>query len=135
MSSYYIKIDTLPIAKARARLGKGHWFTPDRTAAYEKLIGQEFVIKHRHPLLKGPLRLSVTFRFPVPKRLSSRDAAKMVGQPHYQKPDGDNCLKAIKDALNEIAWVDDCQIAEFRVVKLWGYAPSVAIDVETMDGG
>ena len=35
------------------------------------------------------------------------------------KPDADNVLKAIKDALKEVAWKDDCQVYDERCIKVW----------------
>ena len=33
------------------------------------------------------------------------------------KPDSDNVEKAVKDALNGVAWVDDCQVVTTFVTK------------------
>lgn len=36
-----------------------------------------------------------------------------------KKPDSDNCLKAIADSLNEIAYKDDVQLLETEIKKYY----------------
>lgn len=52
-------------------------------------------------LLRHPMRLSFTAYFEMPKSWSKRKRAEHEGQPHLQKADSDNVLKAILDALFE----------------------------------
>lgn len=42
---------------------------------------------------------SVYFYFPMPKRWKTDERIKMHGQPHFRKPDFDNCYKLLVDAL------------------------------------
>lgn len=42
-------------------------------------------------------------------------------------------MKAIKDALNRIAWGDDAQVAEMHVSKVWGNRASTLVWVEAME--
>lgn len=51
--------------------------------------------------LRGPLRLSFTAYFEMPASWSKRRRLEHLGQPHLQKADSDNVLKAIMDALFE----------------------------------
>lgn len=37
--------------------------------------------------------------------------------PHSSKPDIDNVAKAVMDALNKLAWIDDAQVARLEVSK------------------
>ena len=41
----------------------------------------------------------VTFRLPLPPSWTDKRKAAMDGQPHQQKPDLDNLLKALGDAI------------------------------------
>lgn len=41
-------------------------------------------------------------------------------------------MKAIKDALNRIAWADDAQVADMRVSKVWGSRASTLVRVESI---
>jgi len=37
--------------------------------------------------------------------------------PHTSKPDIDNVAKAVMDALNKLAWIDDSQVSRLEVSK------------------
>ena len=39
-------------------------------------------------------------------------------QWHAKKPDVDNVAKAVIDALNKLAWIDDAQVCELLVIKI-----------------
>jgi len=45
------------------------------------------------------------------------------------KPDGDNNLKLVQDALNEIVWRDDAQVVDARVIKRYAAEPALRIQV------
>ncbi|SCU95566.1 conserved hypothetical protein [Cupriavidus necator] len=46
-----------------------------------------------------------------------------------KKPDADNVLKAVKDGMNGVVWVDDCQAVEYRISKKYGTSPGVYVEV------
>lgn len=52
----------------------------------------------------------VIFYLPIPK-----NGIKRLGKPHQQKPDCDNLLKALMDAIYD----DDAHIYDIRVSKFW----------------
>lgn len=58
----------------------------------------------------------VTFVLPMPASWSKKKKAEMSGKPHQQKPDADNLLKALMDAIYD----EDCAVWDVRVTKLWG---------------
>lgn len=64
---------------------------------------------------RGPTRLEVTFYAPITKA-----AAKRRDRFPDGKPDASKLLRAVEDALIGIVYVDDCQICELSVRKLWG---------------
>lgn len=67
---------------------------------------------------EGPVRMIVTLVKSRPKRLMRRaDPEGLVYCP--SKPDWDNCGKMIGDALNTIAYKDDAQICDARVLKFF----------------
>lgn len=65
----------------------------------------------------------VTFILPMPKSWSAKKKTAMAGTPHQQKPDNDNLLKALCDAL----YADDSGIWDVRITKLWGYDGEIII--------
>lgn len=65
----------------------------------------------------------VTFMLPVPQSWSKKRREQMNGQPHKSKPDSDNMLKALMDAL----YTDDAHIWDCRITKLWGEKGQIII--------
>ncbi len=71
---------------------------------------------------------TVIFHLPMPKSWSAKRRAAMNGEPHRQRPDLDNLLKAIMDALLP----EDCAVHQLSIGKRWaavGY-----IEVELLRG-
>jgi len=68
-------------------------------------------------LVKGPLpeRLNVVFYIPMPSSWSKKKKAEMCLQPHKNKPDIDNLIKAFTDCLA----VEDSYIHEVHAWKIW----------------
>lgn len=64
------------------------------------------------------VELSVTFLFPRPQRLVWK-TRPMTRLPLTIKPDGDNLIKAVKDALTGVVWEDDAQVFSGAYVKLY----------------
>ncbi|MFG1172141.1 RusA family crossover junction endodeoxyribonuclease [Erwiniaceae bacterium CAU 1747] len=65
----------------------------------------------------------VIFILPMPVSWSKKKRAASAGQPHQQKPDADNLLKALMDALYD----DDSSVWDVRVSKIWGETGSIRI--------
>jgi Holliday junction resolvase RusA-like endonuclease len=65
----------------------------------------------------------VTFVLPMPASWSKKKRQQHNGQPHQAKPDCDNMLKALMDALYE----DDAHIWDCRITKVWGEIGQIII--------
>lgn len=64
-----------------------------------------------------PVQLRLRLVFPRPKaRVWKR--RKMPAEWHTSKPDVDNVLKAVKDALSGVLWQDDRQVCAVTVEKV-----------------
>lgn len=90
-----------PVAKGRPRVYRGHGITPPRTVSAENRVYAAFIA--RYPDMKpvgGPVDVYAGFW------LSRRG-----------KPDIDNMIKLILDALNRVAWRDDAQITRIIASK------------------
>ncbi len=119
----------IPKPKARARTvrnkhtGEIHSFTPDTTASWEQsVLIQALEHKPDHPL-DEPLGMGLQFDLPRPKSLSKKRQWPSV------KPDLDNLVKAIQDALNGVYYVDDSRICEMVIRKRYGPNPGVEISL------
>lgn len=116
-----------PVPKARARVLKsGRSYTPRKTKLFERQVG--LFARRYAPItpLDVPLKLSLRFILVRPK--SSKRALPSV------KPDIDNYIKAVKDALNGIIWSDDSRICEVHAVKEYGASPRIDVEVDTWKG-
>ena len=117
-----------PFAKQRPRATRqGRIYTPAETVSFERQVGQ-IAAQHITEPFRGPVKLIVRATFETPKSWSKKKTAELIHRPHTQRPDLDNCLKALKDGLNRIAWADDSQVYEIDARKVWGiYAKTVVI--------
>jgi Holliday junction resolvase RusA-like endonuclease len=66
---------------------------------------------------EGPLALSITFIMPRPKNKVWKQKP-MPRYCHTKKPDLDNLVKAVLDALNGLASRDDAQIHTLHISKV-----------------
>lgn len=119
-----------PVAKARARVTSRGAFTPRATAEFERSI--RLLARMRAPKtpIACPLRIAIVFWLPKPKRTKHHCPAV--------RPDLDNYLKAVMDALNGIVWVDDGQICEITAGKYYcesGKSGSIFIQVSELEKG
>lgn len=67
----------------------------------------------------------VCFVMPMAKSWTKQRSIVMEGQPHEQRPDLDNLLKALGDALFE----DDSCIWDIRVTKVWGKEGKIKVRI------
>lgn len=134
---------TIPIApkgKSRHRTANGRAYTPKEQVRWEQQFAL-FAAKYR-PVqpFEGPLGLYIIATFARPKRLRrKKDETERPGRLfHFQKPDADNVLKSICDALNDTGWWnDDAQIAFTNVTKYFeeigGKGPRISCRVVQLD--
>jgi Holliday junction resolvase RusA-like endonuclease len=81
--------------------------------------------------LQGPVRVTVTFSVPAPKRIP----ADRLGWPSV-KPDVDKYVRAVLDALTMSGiWKDDGQAVMVQAVKVYGLleTPGVVVEVYALD--
>ena len=133
-----------PVGKGRQRAriasGKGRMFvqtyTPAKTRKYEaplRLLAQAAM--RGRPPFEGPLAMTVTAVMPIPQSWSQKkqqDAAAGLILPTV-KPDWDNLGKPT-DAFNEVVWRDDRQLADVRVLKVYGRRPCLRVEVRRPAG-
>jgi Holliday junction resolvase RusA-like endonuclease len=122
-----------PFGKQRPRVLKnGITYTPKETVNYETLIKELYIIQHFRKQLEGPVRIHIKAYFPIPKSVSKRKKEEMIAgkiRP-VKKPDMDNIIKIIADALNGLAYRDDSQIVECTIEKYFSDEERVEIEIE-----
>lgn len=111
-----------PKGKGRPRFAQGHAYTPQSTREYEKQILCAWKAENAEPFSENAyISLSVDAYFPIPKSARKDDRFRMANgyMLPSKKPDADNILKAVADALNGYAFQDDKQIVGMHVRKFY----------------
>lgn len=121
--------------KGRPRVNSytGMIYTPTTTKDYESLIEQYFLLKYpRFKTLEGRVGVNITATFNIPKSTKKSDREKMIQNEisPNKKPDIDNIVKIILDAMNKFAFKDDTQITKLSVEKIYGEEEKVHIEIE-----
>lgn len=127
-----------PQGKMRPRVVKrGNFvqtYTPDKTVNYENLVklmyGQE--AKGRVFDREKSLLVLIVALYDIPQSTSKKRAELMrIGEIRpTKKPDLDNIAKIICDALNGVAYHDDAQVVDLKVVKYYSDTPCVTVTIE-----
>lgn len=130
-----IKFEVLgtPVSKGRPRFVRktGIAYTPKRTQDAEKsFLYQALYHKPPEPI-KEPVSLYIRFCMPIPKSTSKKKRQEMLQSPtpHTKRPDLDNLVKLVKDALNGVFWLDDNQIYNLHTEKIYGEVPKTIIEI------
>lgn len=122
-AAYHLTIFGVAKGKPRQRFAGGHVYSP--STAYEREVGTEFRRQNpgAEPMPKGvPVKVDVIAFFPEPKSATKaqRDSMRSGQILPTRKPDADNILKLVLDALNGLAWHDDAQVTSVTCKKLYG---------------
>ena len=129
-----------PKGKARARTvrmksGKTLSYTPEETVAYENLVKISFKQSYPHyePTYR-PIEVEIYAFYPIPKTMPKRDVTAIQSGALFptKKPDVDNICKIVTDALNEIAYHDDCQIVKATIHKQYSAEPCVKVFINSL---
>ena len=111
-----------PRGKGRPRF-RGHAYTDSKTRAYENKIQEAFIQSGGNMIPKGtPVGVEVQCRFRIPCSYTKRrkEQCRENLELPLKKPDGDNVLKIVCDALNGLAYTDDTQVSDMVVRKRYG---------------
>lgn len=93
-----------PVAKGRPRFARqGQYvrtYTPKKTEDYEKFV--QLCWRRQSGVVfpeRTALAVKIRAYFKIPKSISNRKRAEMIGKPHIKKADGDNIAKSIMALL------------------------------------
>ena len=123
------------IGKARPRYSKYATYIPKKTKDFEEMIKWNFIKKAKQdgtfqePSTK-PISIKIYIEFIPPKSVSRKKYIMLMGKPHICRPDEDNIVKAIQDALNGIAYKDDSQVYELYAIKKYGEEDRIVVIIE-----
>lgn len=112
-------VEGKPIGKQSVRVANRHSFIPKKTRDYMNKVAAAFKLCNAE-LITGPVELIISEYRERPKYHygTGRNSDKI--KDRYQqvfcvtKPDISNTKKAIEDALNGLAWIDDSYVVDSR---------------------
>ena len=122
--------------KARPRVNTltGRAYTPGNTKDYEMLIKQYFKVKYpRYETLEGRIIIKIEAYFEPPKSTSKKQTEQMLENKisPTKKPDIDNIIKIVLDALNKMAFRDDSKVTKIEVEKIYGPVEKIKVKIDT----
>ena len=127
-----------PVGKGRPRFsgtknGRVHTYTPDKTAQYEKLVKRHWKESGGKSFGEKQVAVDIYAYFPIPKSYSKKRVQEIIdnNEKPTKKPDCDNIIKIVLDALNGLAYDDDKHVVSVCCIKLYAThnKPRVAVAV------
>ena len=128
-----------PQGKQRAKVsmigGFARAYTPEETVSYENRIILSFrqaLNGAKTPYWEKPVKVRIIAHHAIPKSFSKKKQAEALnGKIRPQtKPDIDNVVKVVCDALNSVAYRDDTQVIRIVAEKVYSDEPKLVIDIE-----
>ena len=117
-----------PIPKGRPKFfNRGNYvgvYTPVKTKDYQNHIIDHSLKYKPHGLIKCAIIMNLDFILPRPKSLPK----KFIH--HIKRPDLDNYIKCVLDALNKVFYQDDSQIVQLNATKQYGESVGVHIRIK-----
>lgn len=102
--------------RATARGAHARVYTPSKTRVFEARIRKAWdeQVGERWARFDGPVTVTVE----VARELAKSNPKFWAGRQDLQKPDADNVLKAVLDALNGLAYSDDACVTKATPEKM-----------------
>ena len=126
-----------PKGKQRPRLckirGRSIVYTPKQTTEYEQKIRASCRRLMSEKFPQGiPLEIKITALFSIPKKFNKEQREKSINGELLptKKPDGDNVIKIVLDALNDTAYFDDSQVCGINFFKNYGEKAQIIIEIK-----
>ena len=128
------------VGKGRPRYSRRgdyvHTYTPKKTKEFEDAIRFEFMASNceKMPVYgkDTPLQARMTFAFSVPKSCpkKKREACLKGEASHTKRPDTDNLIKSVLDALVGAAFEDDASVVKVVAEKIYAEEPYVEVVID-----
>lgn len=127
-----------PVGKGRPRFRNAGSFvqtyTPKKTASYEQCVRMEYerqcgAVKFDREV---PLDVRILAYFGIPKSKPKKTQRlmRLFQIRPTKKPDCDNIAKAVLDACNDVAYVDDVQVVDLQVRKFFSDNPRLVVTIK-----
>lgn len=116
----WVQVEGRPQGKSRPRFSNGRAYTPRTTVDYEKRVAMAYReqdgVYHTEPVAVEVLAV-----YKIPKAMPKGRKAEIMAEaiPPTVKPDIDNIIKVVMDALNGVAYKDDAAVAFVTGAKMY----------------
>jgi len=126
-----------PVGKGRPRFARrGNFvstYSPQKTKTYEDEIRMMAkAAMGSSEALDTPVTVAIYIRVGIPASFSKqkrKDALAGILKP-TKKPDIDNIAKCFLDGMNDIVYLDDKQVVNLHVTKVYAETPAVEVMVK-----
>ena len=112
-----------PRVKAFVRGGHAGIYTPDGAETWKQEVRRQAVANAPESIIAGVVRIQLDFFLPRPKAHLTKYGTPKAKSPvwHCKKPDLDNLIKAVTDAITDTqrVWLDDSQICQITATKTY----------------
>jgi Holliday junction resolvase RusA-like endonuclease len=117
------------------RKGKYKDEAAQRYLSYKQAIQWQIAVQNKEEtIFENPVEVDVVFFMPIPKSWSKPKRMRHAFTPHKTKPDIDNILKGLFDALNGLIWKDDNIVAKVSATKVYTpFKEGIQVKVKEMD--
>ena len=132
-------VDGDPVPKGRPRFARRGQFVQTYTDAKTIDYETHVAMRARHAIgstkpLEGALSVFLYLRYTVPESYSKkRKEACLRGLEYPKRIDIDNVYKSVTDAMNGIVYLDDSQIVEAHIKKVYAEESGANIMVQECD--
>lgn len=135
-AAVYFVVTGNPVGKGRPRAtsrgGFVRMYTDAKTLGFEAAVADEASTAMRgFEVFETPMQMQLSAYYPIPKSWSKKKRQQAIDGEIYPnvKPDLDNVLKAVLDALNGVVYVDDSQVINLVATKRYSTDPRVEVYV------
>lgn len=120
-----------PVPWARSRQSGKRHFTSKEVSDYKQALGfaarSANLSEHRYEMyFDGPVRVDLTVHIPIPKSWSKKKQKEYYNF-HPGRPDLDNYIKIVLDAMNDVIWKDDSQVQIVHAEKYYNKLPKIVV--------
>lgn len=135
-AAVYFVVTGNPVGKGRPRAtsrgGFVRMYTDAKTLGFEAAVADEArIAMSNFELFDTPMQLQLSAYYPIPKSWSKKKRQLAIDGEIYPqvKPDLDNVMKAVLDALNGVVYADDSQVINLVATKRYSTDPRVEVYV------
>ncbi|WP_308722469.1 RusA family crossover junction endodeoxyribonuclease [Paenibacillus polysaccharolyticus] len=136
MITFTVYGEPVPQGRPRASTQGGfvRMYDPEKSKDYKDYVRLAAAEHAPNVLLEGPLGMMLTVYRSIPKSFSKKKVIQAeAGEIRpVSKPDVDNYLKGVKDALKGIIWKDDSQVVEVFAQKRYSARPRIEVKIKDL---